>query len=358
MTGKISLNCDRPPKYCYFRHGRWVYVHYQTGKKMKEIPLRSGRKLLREDATCAEVHSLVEAMKDSPSDTIQFLLDRYLKSDYAKKLSENTLKGYGYYYQTLVNMPMKNGRTFGEMPFELVTPGIITRYLDKRISQGVSTVANREIELLSAAFNWSIARDYAKKNPCNGVRHLKEIPKKKYITDEEYVALLHASKGKPLYFAAEITYLCRARGVEAWNLTLSHIDDSKGVFIERTKGSLPEWTVWTDRLRKVIDGALSLRKQTIKDLKASGRSIPKTDNLLITRWGKPYSKSARDSAWQSAYKKLVSTGVASMNKEERFSFHDIKAKGVSDHALHESGHKTESAKARYMRKTKEVEATK
>ncbi|MBO1928507.1 hypothetical protein J3998_13120 [Thiomicrorhabdus sp. 6S2-11] len=47
-----------------------------------------------------------------------------------------------------------------------------------------------------------------------------------------------------------------------------------------------------------------------------------------------------------------------MNKEERFSFHDIKAKGVSDHALHESGHKTESAKARYMRKTKEVEATK
>jgi hypothetical protein len=45
-------------------------------------------------------------------------------------------------------------------------------------------------------------------------------------------------------------------------------------------------------------------------------------------------------AWQSAYKKSVSTGIASIDKEHRFSFHDIKAK------------------ARYMRETKEVEATK
>ncbi len=47
-----------------------------------------------------------------------------------------------------------------------------------------------------------------------------------------------------------------------------------------------------------------------------------------------------------------------MSKEKRFSFHDIKAKGVSDHELNESGHKSEKAKAVYMRKTKEVKATK
>ena len=39
------------------------------------------------------------------------------------------------------------------------------------------------------------------------------------------------------------------------------------------------------------------------------------------------------------YKKMVYLGYASMDKDKRFSFHDLKAKGVSDHELNESGHK-------------------
>ena len=43
--------------------------------------------------------------------------------------------------------------------------------------------------------------------------------------------------------------------------------------------------------------------------------------------------------------------------EKAFTFHDLKAKGVSDHKNHESGHLSERAKAVYIRKLPEIDAT-
>lgn len=42
---------------------------------------------------------------------------------------------------------------------------------------------------------------------------------------------------------------------------------------------------------------------------------------------------------------------------EPFRFHDLKAKGVSDHTEHHSGHKSEKARQIYIRRLKEVDAT-
>jgi len=55
-------------------------------------------------------------------------------------------------------------------------------------------------------------------------------------------------------------------------------------------------------------------------------------------------------------KKLIEPKV--VTNENKFTFHDIKAAGVTNHPLHESGHKSEKAKAVYLRGTKEVQATK
>ncbi|KDN94822.1 hypothetical protein EI16_00465 [Hydrogenovibrio marinus] len=301
---------------------------------------------------------MIHEMLEAPSKTIQILLDKYLNSTHVQGLSQSTRDGYSFYYKTITEMKMSNGKTFGEMPFGIVTPGTIRTYLDIRVSQGVTTGANREVELLSAAYNWAYERDIATKNPCEGVRHNSEKPREKYIEDDEYEALLEVTEGKPLNIAAEITYLCRARGFEAWDITLDKIDDNKGIFIQRTKGSLPEWTTWTPRLRSVIDKALKLRKKTQSELKRKGKAVPLNNHLLISQDGLPFNKSSRSSAWRSAYAKLVKLGKASKDPDKRFTFHDIKAKGVSDHALNESGHKSEKAKAVYMRKVKEVEATK
>ena len=42
---------------------------------------------------------------------------------------------------------------------------------------------------------------------------------------------------------------------------------------------------------------------------------------------------------------------------EKFTFHDIKAAGISYHKDHHSGHKSDKAKAVYLRQTDRVEPT-
>lgn len=355
-----SLNCKRPPENTYFRKGRWVYYPSVTGQKRVETPLKINDKLLREDTPCHDLHAAVnDLINPIQIQSIKWLLDTYLKSDRVRKeLARNTVKGYAVYYNTLIGMPLKNGKTFGDMPFADVTPGAIRAYLDKRKEQGSPIGGNREIELLSASYAWAFERDLAERNPCKGVRHNSETSRTKYITDDEYNALLEEAKGTALAVACEIAYLCRARGVEAWNITLEDIDNEVGVFVKRTKGSLSEWTTWTPRLRRAIDSALALRFMIHQQLKKAKKPIPQTNKLLITRFGLPYTTHGINSAWRRVYAKLVLAGKASNDPAEKFSFHDIKAKGVSDHARHESGHKTEKAKAVYLRKTKEVEATK
>ena len=81
--------------------------------------------------------------------------------------------------------------------------------------------------------------------------------------------------------------------------------------------------------------------------------------LCINRSGEPLNpatkKNALDSAWQRIVAKLIKQGV--VVKANNFTFHDIKAMGVTNHPLHEAGHKSENAKAVYLRGTKEVVAT-
>ena len=43
--------------------------------------------------------------------------------------------------------------------------------------------------------------------------------------------------------------------------------------------------------------------------------------------------------------------------EERFIFHDLKAKGVTDHTEQWAGHKSEKARLVYIRKLREIDAT-
>ena len=74
-----------------------------------------------------------------------------------------------------------------------------------------------------------------------------------------------------------------------------------------------------------------------------------------------FNQSSVQTAWQRIIRLSIGSEIEYQEQhyrlEERFMYHDIKSKGVSDHPENESEHKTESAKAVYMRKTKEVVAT-
>ena len=74
--------------------------------------------------------------------------------------------------------------------------------------------------------------------------------------------------------------------------------------------------------------------------------------LIHDKNGLPITYAAFKDAWQRLMKKALANGL-----KERFNFHDIKAKGVSDHKHKHSGHKSAAMKAVYDRKLDKVEGT-
>ncbi len=149
----------------------------------------------------------------------------------------------------------------------------------------------------------------------------------------------------------EIAYLCRARSSEVRNLGEGGISE-KGIYLKRTKRSKEELTLWTPRLQAAVEFARSLYPDA---------PAPMDRPLFRGRNGNRIVDSSRKTAWTRVMKQAMSEG-ASINGDkkvlvDRFTFHDIKAKGVSDHDSHHSGHKSARMKDIYIRKIDEIKAT-
>lgn len=83
--------------------------------------------------------------------------------------------------------------------------------------------------------------------------------------------------------------------------------------------------------------------------------------LLHDAKGLKVQKNRFDSAWQRVMEKAVTVGIEidgqQLKLEEAFTFHDLKAKGTTDHTEQWAGHKSEKARMVYIRKLREIDAT-
>ncbi len=201
-------------------------------------------------------------------------------------------------------------------------------------------IAHREVQFLRSVFSWAFARDICQSNPCKGVRLNPEKSRKRLVEPWEYDLVYDIAKkmNSIIAPAMELAFLCRARRGEVFDLTRSDIKDI-GLYIHRTKGSLPEITLWNDRLYTAVELAKSHNKDVLSKY------------LIHRKDGRKYTKNALDSAWQRVIKKALDKKEG---LKERFTFHDLKAYGVSYHENHHSGHKSEKAKAIYLRQVDQV----
>lgn len=60
---------------------------------------------------------------------------------------------------------------------------------------------------------------------------------------------------------------------------------------------------------------------------------------------------------EKAVNEGMETDGEQLKLEESFTFHDLKAKGVTDHTEQWAGHKSEKARIVYIRKLREIDAT-
>ncbi|MEI7209212.1 tyrosine-type recombinase/integrase [Pectobacterium carotovorum] len=265
--------------------------------------------------------------------TLERMAERFMQSPDFIDLASDTQKDYRKYSAKITPV-------FGGMSPDSIKPEHIRKYMDKR---GVKskTQANREKSFMSRVFRWGYERGLCKGNPCKGVKQFKEIARDRYVTDDEYNALYSVAP-PVVQVAMEIAYLCASRQGDVLSLTEGQILE-KGIFIAQGKTGKKQIKAWTERLKSSVNNARNLPiKKGISSM-----------YIIHQATGGRYTRDGFNSRWQQAKEEAI---TAFPHLSFDFTFHDLKAKGISDleGTLAEkqaiSGHKTISQTARYDRK--------
>lgn len=284
----------------------------------------------------SEVWAAYEKLIDQrvATHTVAAMIDEFfLSADFAD-LAKNTKLDYRKHSKPVLLV-------FGKMAADAVEPKHVRAYLDKRGLKS-RVQANREKAFLSRAYRWAYERGRVKINPCQGVRQFKEKARTRYITDTEYQAVYNLAPPM-IQIAMELSYLCVARKGDVLVMRWEHVLDD-GVFIQQGKTAVRQIKMWSPRLKAAIEAAGKLAKHSI-----AGFVLSKPD-------GQAYTSNGFDAAWRNTI--LRAREITKMPLD--FTFHDIKAKAISDlggssrDKQQISGHKTEGQVQVYDRSIKRV----
>lgn len=275
-----------------------------------------------------------EPPPEGPPMLIAELLDRYLVS-IVPKLAERTQKDYAWIIGKL-------REHFGHREVNSLKPKDIGQYLD--VEKGKQS-RNRQIAVLSAVYTKAVGRWYvADRNPCLGVERNETHKRDRYVTDEEFKAV-RALLSERHQAAMDLALLTGQRQGDLLKLTWDEVLDD-GVFFQQGKTGKKLLIQYTDELEAVLTRCKRMLP-----------NIPRRF-VLRRRDGKRYSSEGFKAIWIRAMNKAVESGVIAT----RFTFHDLRAKCVSDTkdiqaAFERAGHTSMSmTRGVYDRGTRKVTA--
>lgn len=246
----------------------------------------------------------------------------YQSSQSWEKLSERSKKDYTSYSVPLL-------KVFGAMHIAAIRPTYIARYL--RVERSNAPVrANREIALLSNLAQLAIDHGLIDTNPCKEVRRNTETPRDILPSTEVLSSFLQwLEKQTPqrqiIAMAAEYASLAGNRQIEFLDLTWSQVDFDAGVIqTQRAKQRAGK------KIIDLIDITPRMKNLLLK-LKALNR-----DCLFVFPNSKDtkYTSSGFQSMWQKSMLAAIHDEI--VKKEERFTFHDLRAYYTTQHKI-ESG---------------------
>lgn len=309
------------PKGVYLRSSGYYYKPGKTTLKIADAC-----------ASKAEVWLAYERTVTTQKNKITFetIWHKFLASaDYAD-LAPRTQKDYLAHAKNLLP-------TFGKADAAAIKPEHVRRYMDIR-GKSSRTQANHEHSSMSRVYRWAYQRGYVPGNPCTGVDKFSKVQRDRYITDQEYDAI-YAAAQPSVQAAMEIAYLCAARVSDVLKMKMNQIMD-KGIYIQQGKNGVKQIKAWTDRLRVAVELA--------------GRLPAGSQHVIRTKYGEGYNYKGFNEMWGKARARASETLGYPLN----CTFHDLKAKGISDYEGSSrdkqifSGHKTESQVLIYDRKIK------
>lgn len=292
-------------------------------------------------AVWAAYESAVEVAGKAPRLSVLDLWKDYSVSRSFLRLSRRTQGDYERYWKTLEPV-------FGHLNAHAVKQIHVRQYMDERgITAPVQ--ANREKVLLKNVYAHAFEYSKVKSNPCDGVKNFQEKGRDYYIEDDEYNAFYDDSE-EIIQLFMELSYLNGSRGQDVRLIRMNDLKEI-GIHIQQQKTGKKQIKEWTERLQKVVDRAKARRAKILDQRKGKVDSL----YLLVTRTGSPYTAEGLKTIWA----KNRTSIEEKWDRRIEFTYHDIKAKGISDYEGDKqkfSGHKNRGQMEKYNRKAEVVES--
>ena len=329
------------PKNFYIYRNNIVYWPYEGCVNGK--PKRGKRIILGpKNMPASKIYQALDQIENHKIKTLQWLLYNYIESPEFSRLGKTTRHNRKEIYLPRITnaVSKKTGNQLGEIPLINISPSMLMRFLE---TVDGNPTRNQIKTFISSAWRWAVLKyeDVPRNNPAREVPKFEAPPRKRYVTDEEY---RKARRTMQTFYkaAVEIAYQCRAREIEIFALTYDDLLE-EGIYINRAKGSIPEITLWNRRLNV----AVAMAKFVCKN--------PKSQYLFH----EPDGSKIVPQKFAARFKDCMRRRVAAkkLTPKERFTFHDLKAKGVSDHEGNYSGHRTKTGKKIYIRKAPKIKGT-
>jgi integrase len=302
------------PKYVIVHHGAYWY-RPPSGEDVRigECP--------------GEEHKVWEFMMEraapqappKPGAPLHEYFERY-KREIVPTLGPRTQKDYSRHIAIL-------DKVFGHMHPDEVKPRDIGAFLDRPKGR---IQANRQVSVLSAIYGKLVGRWYvAEKNPCRDVERNASKKRDRYVTDEEFAAV-YAVAGARIRVAMDLALLTGQRQGDLISLPWSNVTKEGILFRQGKTGKRLLVGMSPD-----LEAALA-RAKLLTPVQDIGGYV------LHTRSGKPYTSEGFRACWQRtinramkgrrAYRRRKKKPVAALvpTLTQRFTFHDLRAKSVSD----------------------------
>lgn len=243
-----------------------------------------------------------EPPKDSP--TLADCFDRYQR-EVIPTLAPRTQKDYARHVALLRT-------TFGHMRPDELQPKHIGQFLDRPKGK---IQANRQVAVLSAVYSKMVGRWYVcDKNPCQHVERNPSKRRTRYITDEEFAAVRAISPLR-VQLMMDLALLTGQRQGDLLTLPLKNVTD-EGILFRQGKTGKRLLVAMSPALKDVVDRARKL--------------VPQNEWGTVIRTskdgGRPYTSEGFRALWQRVMNRAMKKKLI----PERYTFHDIRAKSVSD----------------------------
>lgn len=199
---------------------------------------------------------------------------------------------------------------FGKMELGTLRPSQVAVFLEKRRKRPKGgTAANREFAVLSSVHDFGMRQGWVEANPCRGIRRNPEKPRRRAVSDAEFLEAFQAAP-EPFQDLLAAALLTGARFGDLASWTRSGNLKPSGIHFVESKTGKPHEIEWSDALRYFVRRAMA-------------RS-PEAEAVFTNRFGDPWTQAA------------VSSQMNRLKVD--WTFRDIRAKAQTDSPHSVLGH--------------------